>query len=83
MAYPEHVKLKAIQAKSQACGEFLEWLDERGIELGCWAEGRFDPYSYRKTSLLAEFFGIDERKIEEEKRAMLDEMRRMNDATSR
>jgi hypothetical protein len=26
MSYPEHDKLREIQHKSQACGEFLEWL---------------------------------------------------------
>lgn len=32
--YPEHQKLSAISDKSQAIGEFLDWLSEtKGIEL--------------------------------------------------
>lgn len=42
--YPEHEKLRAVQDKSQAVGEFLEWLripeDEggKGVHLHTWAE---------------------------------------------
>jgi hypothetical protein len=32
--YPEHEKLRAVQERSQSCGEFLEWLQsEKGIVL--------------------------------------------------
>lgn len=31
--YPEHDKLHAIKAQSQACGEFLKWLESEGIVL--------------------------------------------------
>ena len=35
--YPEHEKLSAISDKSQACGEFIEWLGyEKGIVLAKW-----------------------------------------------
>lgn len=37
------------------------------------------PYSYNIQKLLAEFFEIDLNKIEEEKRQMLDEMRKLNE----
>lgn len=34
MRYPEHEKMKAIKDKSQAIGEFLEWLDtEKNYEI--------------------------------------------------
>lgn len=39
---------------------------------------RIYPYRGRKTKLLAEFFGIDENRLEDEKRAMLDTMREAN-----
>lgn len=97
--YPEHVKLGRIKDKSQACGEFLEWLlGEKGYTLGkyhthtdaCWPEGEShterrricgtpdgvlypEPYVLRK--LLAEYFDIDEAKLEKEKQAILDEHR--------
>ena len=95
--YPEHVKLGRVRDKSQACGEFIEWLlGEKGYHLGkyhqhtdaCWPEGENhtekrrtcgtpegvlypSPANVRK--LLAEFFDIDEDKLETEKRAILAE----------
>lgn len=30
--YPEHDKLRAIRDKSQAIGEFLDWLEEGGLD---------------------------------------------------
>ena len=93
--YPEHQKLKAVKSRSQAIGEFLDWLsnekdtvmasrhehsegclDEDGrIRCGC---GRGDYLPTRATiqSLLAEFFEIDEEKLETEKLAMLATLRR-------
>jgi hypothetical protein len=65
--YPEHEKLQEIRDQSQKCGEFLEWLEEQG----------YVEITARKslTSLLAEFFEIDEEKLEREKRRMLDRLR--------
>lgn len=55
--YPEHDKLKAVQADSQVQGEFLEWLmSEKGIYLGQGIE-----------EILAEYHAIDLNKIEAEK----------------
>ena len=94
--YPEHVKLGKVHDKSQACGEFIKWLHEKGYHLGryhvhtdaCWGErssdrawtrlcGTPDSVLYPETvdvrKLLAEFFGIDEKKLESEKRAILAE----------
>jgi hypothetical protein len=68
--YPEHEKLKEIRDQSQKCGEFLEWLEEQG----------YVEITARKslTSILAEFFEIDEEKLEREKRRMLDRIREAN-----
>jgi hypothetical protein len=115
--YPEHEKLSKVSDKSTACGQFVEWLAEKGILLArrhehtpeCYEDHRcgrdcaYDacgrqpggsrdtkirtcgmltehPALYRiyepLTKLLAEFFDIDEKKIEVEKRAMLDDLRR-------
>lgn len=68
--YPEHAKLTAIHTKSQACGGFLEWLEEMEyVEI---------TSRKRLQELLAEHFEIDEGKLEEEKRAMLDACRKLN-----
>lgn len=80
--YPEHEKLSAISDKSQAIYDFLMWCaEEKGAELATWAEEGLDrmwPLNTAKRELLAEYFGIDLNKLEDEKRAMLDEMRRAN-----
>lgn len=82
--YPEHVKLAKIAVQSQAVGEFLdnsrfvlaEWAEKED----CWLDCKEDhPHlkEVRQTleQVLAEHFGINERKVEEEKRAMLEELR--------
>lgn len=78
--YPEHDKAEKIKNLSQACGEFLEWLqDEKGVHLASYGDGELYQVDQSVSSLLAEFFGIDEKKLEAEKRAMLAEMRRANE----
>ena len=80
--YPEHAKLALISDKSQAIGEFLEWLTyEKGIWLCCFdADDEFFPIMQRQTDLLAEFFKIDQKKIDEEKDQMLAAIREANGA---
>lgn len=79
--YPEHDKLQKVQVESQAIGEFHDWMNEQGYNI-CELEGehdRFIPIHRRIDDLMAEFFGIDRDKVEEEKRQMLDEMRNRAD----
>lgn len=114
--YPEHEKLKVVQEKSQAVGEFIDWL--RGVKhwqiceyheavlrdckhcngtgvfqptfgeaQACWkcTEGKvhaelgdrdeYQPVRFQINNLLGEFFGIDAKKLEQEKVAMLDDIR--------
>jgi len=88
--YPEHEKLSAIQYKSQTIGEFLDWLrGEKAIVLCRRQESTIvrvedgwegDPAGYYPAALtaeglLTEYFGIDQERIEREKRAMLAKMR--------
>jgi hypothetical protein len=99
-ASPELDKLHAVKDKSQACGEFVEWLGEKhGVVLAkphihtrfCReGESAFGPINcdarsgelvrdhVTLTKRLAEFFEIDMDKVEEEKRALLDEIRKAN-----
>jgi hypothetical protein len=77
--YPEHEKLMAIADKSQICGEFLNWLiSAKGFCLAQWDinEGLLYPAQQSTQRLLAEFFGIDQMKIDQEKQQMLDAIRR-------
>ena len=90
LKFPEHEKMKEVQAKSQAIGEFLEWLRtekqlflSREVEIAKRWNGdpitEWLPQHPDLERLLAEFFEIDLAKIEQEKRQMLDELRRANE----
>lgn len=86
--YPEHEKLKLVKDKSQLIGEFIsEWLPSQGYTIcetyndpDSLRDGEFLPARVRPEELLARFFDIDLKKIEEEKRAMLEEQRRLNES---
>lgn len=75
--YPEHDKLHQVKDETQAAGEFIEWLGSRGIFLACYPEGHNFPRSVETpiTTLLAEWTGIDQNKLEAEKRQMLEAIR--------
>lgn len=81
--YPEHEKLKAVSDKSQEIGQFLDWMrDEKGYQFGFLGDadsgedpGRIYPTYLDVTRVLADYFDIDLKKIEQEKREMLKSIR--------
>lgn len=78
MNYPEHDKLKAVCGQSQTIGEFLEWLEyEKKLIICEHNEGFYYPTFNKINDLLAEYFGIDQDKIEAEKKAMLQSIREL------
>lgn len=81
--YPEHEKLSLVREKSQEIGDFLLWCEERGWHLAEWDQSRkYDdrmmPIQPRMREVLALYFNIDQEKLEDEKRAMLDFQRELN-----
>lgn len=77
--YPEHEKLKLVKDKSQVIGEFLvEWLPSQNLTICEFTAGDYFPAMRSTEQLLADFFGIDRKKLEEEKRQMLEEQRCLN-----
>lgn len=77
--YLEHEKLRAIVDKSQAIGEFVEWLEyEKQIHLCEYVDRDLFHTRTSMRDLLAEFFGIDQKKIDAEKDAMLEQQRKLN-----
>ena len=74
--YPECEKMAAVRDKSQACGEFLEWLNaEKDLHLGSYtSEGLMRGVNFKTEELLAKFFEIDLVKVEAERRAMIEEL---------
>lgn len=79
--YPECEKMAVVKDKSQAIGEFLEWLEcEKNWEICEYGSSdRLSPVILSTEQLLAEFFDIDLDKIEKERRQMLYELRRKNE----
>lgn len=80
--YPECSKAVAVQDQSQAIGAFLEWLFDKGLQLARVEDaygpdhGELVPVYKTITEVLAEYFEIDLKKMETEKRAMLAELRK-------
>lgn len=80
MTYPEHEKLERIQKESQAQGEFIDWLSGKGIYLAVYCdekhlEALLVMANVSINNLLAEYHGINQAKLEQEKRQMLAEFR--------
>jgi hypothetical protein len=86
--YPEHIRLKAVVAESQAIGQFIEWMtQEKNWVIADWVElsdieliDQYRPVSMSIEAMLAEYFQIDLKKIEAEKQAMLEEIRQHREA---
>lgn len=78
--YPEHERQSLVAGKSQAIGEFLDWLNEQGYAVAEYDQmGNWHPLHRSIESWLAQYFDIDPVKIDREKRAMLDAMRALHD----
>lgn len=80
--YPEHEKLKDLGGANQIVGDFIEWLHENGMWIAQYA-ARSDQLivsTKNRDELIAEHFGIDRKRLENEKQAMLDFLRRQTAA---
>jgi len=83
MNYSEHEKMQAVSDSSRAIGEFLEWLDEQEIYLAKWSERdrrgftELEFHLDTRAELLAKYFNINLKKIEEEKEQMMQNLRKM------
>lgn len=75
--YPEHDKLSAIMEVSQEIGLFLDHgLPRQHLVLAQWGDDEVLYPSHRSIDkILAEYFGIDRDRLDDEKRAMLAAMR--------
>jgi len=79
--YPECEKLKMVINASLLIVEFLEWLSsKKNLSLCEWKDGYTGQgyYSshYQIEDLLAEFFEIDLKKVEEERRQIIEDLRK-------
>lgn len=84
--YPMHEKLKALGTDKLTVQRFIDWLfDEKEWEICEEAEyergeygDRLVPIRKRREDIMAEFFEIDLTVLDDEKRAMLDNIRKLN-----
>lgn len=65
--YPEHEKLKLVSDKTQFVHDFLTFCEEKGISLQT-ENGIYKQHA----ELLYEFTRIDQWKLDDEKRAMIE-----------
>ncbi|MHA1952485.1 MAG: hypothetical protein ACW96U_00875 [Candidatus Heimdallarchaeaceae archaeon] len=86
--YPECEKLKDAQDQSQTIGEFLEWLEYRGVVLCVHCntnsqffynpdltdEDGFEPVQKNREDILAQYFDIDLNKVEQERQQILSKL---------
>jgi hypothetical protein len=81
-ATPELDRRSKILGESHKIGEFLDWLNQRGIHLATyeeWDEYRdpmLTPLTVSYERLLADYFEIDLQRVEAERRAILEHLRR-------
>lgn len=78
--YPACEKLAEVAPKSQAIGEFIDWLeDTHGIVLATRDQETDELYEISKRPrlepLLAEYFGVDMTQVEMERRQMIESLR--------
>lgn len=78
--YPECEKLKDLAPKRDTILEFLEWLGENDMEIRSTLSFPDDEWEKQPCRLTPEqlshlFLGIDDKKLEQERQAMLDSMR--------
>lgn len=80
---PECDKLAKVSNEKSVLIDFVDWLGQRGIWLGRFSESRItdflEPINESTDTLLNAYFQIDAAKLEKERRALLEWMRRQHD----
>lgn len=78
---PECVKLAKVHDQSQPIGEFLDWLrNDKGYVICDLEEHEYEPVGKTIEQLLAEYFEIDLKKVEQERRVLLEWIRSQHEA---
>lgn len=77
--YPEHAKLLARKADHAVLVNFLSWVEaDTHYALVVVGEDG-EPYAANLSAVVAEFFAVDQAAFEQEKRAMIEEIRAANE----
>lgn len=77
METPELDKIREVREQSEKIGDFLEWLRGEKIVLTEWDDEQERYFDIHKNieEILAEYFKINLNKAEEERQAILRELR--------
>lgn len=73
MATPELDRMLLVNTESEAIGGFLEWAEAHGMYLCRTVGHQIVPVTKSIEGMLADYFGIDLKKAEEERRTILAE----------
>lgn len=78
---PELNKLKHALPESRSLSRFLDWLEENDMRVckPSETEWGYDSISENSERLLARYFEIDLERVEDERRALLDYQRSLNE----
>lgn len=78
--YPMSEKLAGVADQSRQIGEFLDWLESKGMTISefvqyeGYSEPRLEPVSTGFERLLADYFELDLNELEKERRRILAEL---------
>lgn len=80
--YPEHEKLKKVKDEKNLIGDFLDWLRSdtdrviaEYVDVGEFEDERLMVKSESISDILADYYDIDQEKLEQEKQQMLESLR--------
>lgn len=82
--YPQHAKLRGVKDESQKIGAFLDWAfhhqewEFQPVNNVADEDNEWPVVPTSIEAILAQYFGIDQQKLSEEKDVMLDEHRKKN-----
>jgi hypothetical protein len=74
--YPQHEIAKRHEAAIDVVSAFLDWLEEKRIHLARYAGNKLQEDYTSKTELIAQFVGINLKEYDDEKKRLLEEIRR-------
>jgi hypothetical protein len=74
-------QLRIDRNKSLLLSEFLDWIEEEGLQLSAYSERGYnlEVVAYSKERLIGRFLGIDPVALDKEREALLEYQRWLND----
>lgn len=81
--YPQHYRLEDLEGENDAVGAFIQWLDSEGYIIAqCNEDDRLVPAMRTVQQWLADYYDIDLKELDKEKRQMVERMREIAEPNS-